>query len=76
MELPRSLAWEMISQQACGPDASHRWKVGLDVCVCVRIPAMCVCESTPHVILRVCDLVAWRVGSSKSIALRDNVWPL
>lgn len=34
MELPHSLAWEMISQQACGPAAFHRWKVGLDVGEC------------------------------------------
>lgn len=31
MELPRSLAWEMISQQACGPAAFHRWEVRLHV---------------------------------------------
>lgn len=31
MELPRSLAWEMISQQACGQAAFHRWKVRLHV---------------------------------------------
>ncbi len=32
-ELPRSLAREMISQQACGPGAFHRLKVGMDACV-------------------------------------------
>lgn len=43
MELPRSLAWEMISQQACGPAAFYRCKVRLHVWfpalldVCVQI---------------------------------------
>lgn len=34
MELPHSLAWKMISQQACRPAAFHRWKVGLHVGEC------------------------------------------
>lgn len=53
MELPRSLAWEMISQQACGHGAFHRWDIGPDahvfVCMCVYeclyIEYIFLCES-------------------------------
>lgn len=44
MELPRSLAREMISQQACGPGAFYRWKVGMDACVYLCVYCICACK--------------------------------
>lgn len=49
MELPHSLAWEMISQQACGPAAFHRWKVGLDVGECAALCTLHGCIRTRKV---------------------------
>lgn len=79
MELPRSLAWEMISQQACGPGAFHRWKVGLDahvctcVCLCVFLGLSYACASTQCIF--VCELIAQWVairGLSQPISLQEK----
>lgn len=63
MELPRSLAWEMISQQACGPAAFHRWKVRLPVWFPALLDMRVPCSCVPHGCLSTCKVWGWRVPS-------------
>lgn len=71
-ELPRSLAREMISQQACGPGAFHRWMVGMDACV-----YFCVVYVHARIYISVRELIVQWVainGLSQSISLQENGW--
>lgn len=53
MELPHSLAWEMISQQACRPAAFHRWKGRIGCGGSVQ--GLCMW----HCYIRICKVWVW-----------------
>lgn len=67
MELPRSLAWEMISQQACGPAAFHRWKVRLHVWFPALLDVCVQCSFVSRGCVRTSKVWGWRNPSQDDL---------